>query len=83
MSRKDDFLLAVKGLGGYNVAVALSQLTPGIDWSGCSKTHMAEEYESAITATAVFPHMANVDLRRLSDMAKARADGNPYWREVQ
>ena len=42
--RKDDFMAACKGYTAYQTAVALSDLTPGVDWRRCSKGFMADEW---------------------------------------
>ncbi|MCQ4311676.1 hypothetical protein NAV33_07180 [Pseudomonas stutzeri] len=39
-----EFMAATKGVPAYRVAYALNGLTPGTDWRGCSKSHMAEEW---------------------------------------
>lgn len=41
-ARRKAFMTAVKGPSPWWVATALSRLTPGINWGGCSKGHMAE-----------------------------------------
>lgn len=38
------FMAAVKGLTASSVAQALNLQTPGINWMGCSKGHMADAF---------------------------------------
>lgn len=41
------FMAATKGVDAHTVARALSKLTPGHNWRGCSRGYMAQEYARA------------------------------------
>jgi hypothetical protein len=46
------FIKATRGVGAWRVAKALNRVTSGIDWRGCSKTHMANEYANECVLAA-------------------------------
>lgn len=41
---KEQFMLRFKGVKRHILTRALCNLTPGINWGGCSKGHMAEAW---------------------------------------
>jgi hypothetical protein len=77
MTHHDDFLAAVRGIEGRHVAIALSTLTPGIDWRGCSKARMAKAYNEAHERgqRASYPQLKWLSLAQLAKRARARQDG--------
>lgn len=46
-----DFMERVRGIQGYIVARAFTNLVPGIDYGGCSKSHLAEVWADHFTST--------------------------------
>lgn len=45
-SRRATFNAATQRLHPYKIAKALNRLTRGLDWCGCTKKHMREEWAS-------------------------------------
>ena len=43
-SRHATFCAATKGLSAWRIAQACNRLRHGLDWRGCTKTHMAEAF---------------------------------------
>lgn len=78
------FLDAVKGIDAYKVAQVLWSFTPGTDWRGCTKGHMANEYASAMNGTP-YSRMAlrTISLDALRRRAIAAKAGDRNWRNVR
>lgn len=70
------FMAAVRGIPTHHVTQALRHMTR-IDWSGCSKSDMADDMDGSI-----YPVCSRVDIHQLSRMALARAQGNVNWRDA-
>ena len=78
-----EFMAAVKGVPGHHVAAALRVMTPGVDWTGCSKSHMASDYASARRGrVTVSKYLATIALSALRAKAIARGDGRPDWKNA-
>lgn len=73
---KEDFMAAMRGLPGHHVTAALNTYHRGVNWTKCSKGHIAECYENAamLGERAPFRWLAFVDLQELAK--KARNLGN-------
>ena len=41
---KAEFMATLRQVPKHHIVKAMGTLTPGIDWTGCSKGHMADEY---------------------------------------
>jgi hypothetical protein len=41
---KEEFMLRFRSTQRHHLTAALNMLTPGINWSGCSKGHIAEAW---------------------------------------
>jgi len=78
MTKGEQFLAAVRGIPNHHVTKALGSLTPGTDWAGCSKSHMARALDDAERGN-YRPRLATIDLALLARRARARADGDQYW----
>lgn len=68
------FLDAVKGIDAHKVAKALGKQTPGVIWTDCSKTHMANQYArecASLTKLVMYPGLKRIDLKKLATDAKA------------
>ena len=74
------FLAAVKGVPASIVTYVLTVMTPGTNWRGCTKGHIAQEY--AYSQNPIYGRMklASVDLDVLARRCKARMAGDPNWR---
>lgn len=80
MTTAAHFMAAVRGIPAHHVTKALNCFTWGVDWSKCSKRHMAEEYELAhVPNGRGRASLRTLDLNHLARMAKARQQGDPYW----
>lgn len=87
---KQAFLQALRGVGTSHVAKAFNSITPGINWMGCSKGHMAEEYagfKDGDTTNTLHRYKSNrvdkdIDLELLVKRAKARAAGRDDWYKI-
>lgn len=82
-SHAKKFMDAVRGIEARHVTQVLSVMTLGINWNGCSKSHMAEAYGEAMVngRSSMYPGLRGVDLLKLAVMAQARKDGRP-WRNL-
>jgi hypothetical protein len=50
---KEEFMKRFRGVPTYLLVRAINELTPGVNWSGCSKGYIAEAW------TAGFKHLGN------------------------
>lgn len=73
---KEQFMDAVKGIEKHHVVFAMNALTPGIDWRGCSKGHMAESWARNIVG---FRTTMDFTAERVARMARARQNGQADW----
>lgn len=84
MTTEAAFMAAVRGIPTHHVTKALSSMTPGINWTRCSKKSMADAYatsnDSAKPRWLGHYQLRNLDLERLARRAKARAERDPDWR---
>lgn len=74
---KAKFLYYVRGIPGHCVTAALTEMTPGINWSKCSKTLMAEQYALVMSddpRRSVLGHtsLGKINLTDLANRARAR-----------
>lgn len=78
------FTAAVRGIPAHHVAHALNTLTRYVNWTGCTKGHMAEAYAQAVVGGRRDRHdLYGLDLRVLARRATARAQGNPLWARLE
>jgi hypothetical protein len=80
------FTDTLRGLNARHVAAALNCLTPGTNWSGCSKAMMASAWGAAQSPGLKHLYSARlrkVDLVQLQAMAAARAAGDLLWHRAQ
>lgn len=61
------FMETFKGFNAYTVARAINKQTPGIDWRGCSKKNLAEDYAKA--KVDGWTRMVDLDLSKAFDEA--------------
>ena len=62
---REQFMAAVKDLTAWEVAKAMNTLTPGVNWKGCSKGHMAESW---VRNDAHYRGIERVDPTRLKEI---------------
>ena len=66
------FMKAMKGVTAHQAATALSNLTPGIDWRGCGKKHLAASWRDRHGASgysellAVTPDKLRAEIVRMA-----------------
>lgn len=77
------FLAATKGVPAYTVAHVLWSLTPGTDWRGCTKGHMAAEYAEAKNGKPYARRwLASLNLDTLRRRCLAKIAGDSNWRRL-
>lgn len=73
MRTKEQFMERFKGVPAHEVARALTSLTPGINWNGCPKGHLAERWVAA-EASPCTNSYGRLHLVSLDDIANRRAE---------
>lgn len=77
------FMAALRGVPAHHVTAALHTLTWDVNWNGCSKGHIADEWSAAHDPhgrNLHHPALSRVKLATLAARARARAAGLPDWR---
>lgn len=64
---KEEFMLRFRGVKVHHLTKALNRLTRGINWSGCSKGHIADSWANATAEhdRDKWSHMDRVELDAL------------------
>ena len=72
---------AWRGIPAHHVAAALTECTPGVNWSGCSKAYIIEQFVAARVrrSQATHPRLAEADVQSIARKARARAGGAQDW----
>lgn len=65
---EEEFKTAVKGVPAYTVALALNSITPGVDWRGCSKKDMAEEWAYNHSCAPLLVHHSSLRKATLAQL---------------
>lgn len=81
-TRARAFTVAVKGINASSVASALTSMTNGVNWSGCSKGHMAECFAQGSAGLKSDPFGAKFDLAQLRRRSQGAAEGTPGWKHL-
>lgn len=69
-----DFMKRTRGVNAWTVARALNRSTGGIDWRGCSRGHMAEEWAKARSGSVYsYTTLKYVTLDQLCDHIKVES----------
>lgn len=78
-------MAAVRSVPGNHVAAALNAMTPGINWFGCSKSHMAQSWAKAHEEIDRQDGraIAAVDITELAAVARSRHAGDSNWRDAK
>ena len=82
---KDNFIRAMHGIPTHHVVAAMNAATSGINWTGCSKSHMADRYAQVMCemrfslSSTANTAMRAIDLQELRRAAIERSLKNPDW----
>ena len=68
-----EFFTTCRGASAWCVAKALNKLTPGTDWRGVTKGHMASEYarDNSSPRSVYYPRLKDLDLTKLRALIEA------------